>query len=100
MFAFYDVCLKKIILRLWLRPIGKGRSLSGLNIQLWPKVKIVPTVQHCQIIITGSQSSAAATIFYAEKLTLLCDNDKNNYRASFKRALAVIGTNSLSIPNW
>ena len=25
---------------------GQGRSLSGPNIRLWPKVKIAPTVQH------------------------------------------------------
>ena len=34
------------ILRLWLQPTAKGRSLSGPNIWLRPKVKIGPTVQH------------------------------------------------------
>ena len=28
---------------------AKGRSLSRLNIRLWPKVKIAPTVQHCNM---------------------------------------------------
>ena len=40
---FYDLFF---ILRLWLRPTAKGRSFSGPNIRLRPKVKIVPTVQH------------------------------------------------------
>ena len=34
------------ILRLRLRPTAKGRSFSGPNIRLRPKVKIAPTVQH------------------------------------------------------
>ena len=38
------------ILRLRLRPTAKGRSLSGPNIRLRPKVKIVPTVQHCNLL--------------------------------------------------
>ena len=36
------------ILRLRLRPMAKGRSLSGPNIRLQLKVKIAPTVQHCK----------------------------------------------------
>ena len=35
-----------LILRLRLRPTAEGRSLSGPNIRLRPKVKIRPTVQH------------------------------------------------------
>ena len=35
------------IFNLWLRPTAKGRSFSGPNIRLRPKVNIVPTVQHC-----------------------------------------------------
>ena len=33
-------------LRLWLRSTAEGRSFSGPNIWLRPKVKIAPTVQH------------------------------------------------------
>ena len=44
---FYDICFTFFILRLRLRPTTKGRSLSGPNIRLRPKVKIAPTVQHC-----------------------------------------------------
>ena len=40
MFEFF------LILRLRLRPMAKGRSLSGPNIRLRPKVKIAPRVQH------------------------------------------------------
>ena len=29
---------------------GYGRSFSGPNIRLRPKVKIVPTVQHCSFV--------------------------------------------------
>ena len=44
---FYDICYRVFfILRLRLRPTAKGRSFSGPNIRLRPKVKIVPTVQH------------------------------------------------------
>ena len=42
----YVLCF--FILRLRLRPTAKGRSLSGPNIRLRPKVKIAPTVQHCE----------------------------------------------------
>ena len=38
------------ILQLRLRPMAKGRSFTGLNIRLRPKVKIAPTVQHCTSI--------------------------------------------------
>ena len=44
---FYDIFFYIFfILRLWLQPTAKGRSLSGPNIRLRPKVKIKPTVQH------------------------------------------------------
>lgn len=38
--------LRFFILRLRLRPTAKGRTFSGPNIGLRPKVKIEPTVQH------------------------------------------------------
>ena len=40
---FNDICFTFFILQLWLRPMAKGRSLSGPNIRLRPKVKIAPT---------------------------------------------------------
>ena len=43
---FYAACFTILILRLRLRPTAKGRSFSGPNIRLRPKVKIAPTVQH------------------------------------------------------
>ena len=44
---FLDIFFMFFILRLRLRPTAEGRSLSGPNIRLRPKVKIAPTVQHC-----------------------------------------------------
>ena len=44
---FYDIFFYIFfILRLWLQPTAKGRSLSEPNIRLRPKVKIAPMVQH------------------------------------------------------
>ena len=43
---FYDTYFTFFIIRLRLRPTAKGRSFSGPNIRLRPKVKIEPTVQH------------------------------------------------------
>ena len=62
--TFYDICFTFFILRLWLRPTAEGRSLSGPNIRLRPKVKIAPTVQHCNSL-TGITSK-----FRLEKLML------------------------------
>ena len=45
---FYDICFTFFILRLRLRSTAEGRSFSGPNIRLRPKVKIAPTVQHWQ----------------------------------------------------
>ena len=45
--------LRFFILRLRLRPTAEGRSLSGPNIQLRPKVKIAPTVQHWFVYLHG-----------------------------------------------
>ena len=42
--------LQLFILRLRLRSTAEGRSFSWPNIWLRPKVKIVPTVQHCIIL--------------------------------------------------
>jgi hypothetical protein len=47
--TFITYVLRFFILRLRLRPMAVGRSLSGLNIRLQPKVKIAPTVQHWTI---------------------------------------------------
>ena len=46
---FYDIRFTFFILRLRLQPMAKGRSFSGPNVWLRPKVKIAPTVQHCYI---------------------------------------------------
>ena len=45
---FYNICFVFLILQLRLQPTAKGRSFLGPNIRLRPKVKIVPTVQHCK----------------------------------------------------
>jgi hypothetical protein len=45
--TFIPYVLLFFILRLRLRPMVEGQSLSGPNIRLRPKVKIAPTVQHC-----------------------------------------------------
>ena len=42
--------LQFFILRLWLRSMAEGRSFSGANIRLRPKMKIAPTVQHCYLV--------------------------------------------------
>ena len=42
----YDMFSFIFNLRLWLRPMAKGRSFSEPNIRLRPKMKIAPTVQH------------------------------------------------------
>ena len=45
----YDICIENfLILRLRLQSTAEGRSLSGPNIWLRPKVKNVATVQHCK----------------------------------------------------
>ena len=44
--TFITFVLKILILRL--RPTTEGQSLTGLNIQLRPKVKITTMVQHWQ----------------------------------------------------
>ena len=56
----YVLCF--FILRLRLRPTAEGRSLSGPNIRLRPKVKIVPTVQHCFPISNHLQPSPSSQI--------------------------------------
>ena len=43
---FYDIFLTFFYPTALARPTAEGRSLSGPNIRLRPKVKIAPTVQH------------------------------------------------------
>ena len=47
-----------LILRLRLRSTAEGRSFSGPNIRLRPKVKIVPTVQHCKSLLSTPSNVA------------------------------------------
>ena len=53
---FYDISFMGFsILRLRLQPTAKGRSLSGPNLRLRPKVQIGPTVQHCTFDFTSER---------------------------------------------
>ena len=45
--TFITYVLKNLILQI--RPTTEGQNLTGVNIQLWPKVKITATVQHSEM---------------------------------------------------
>ena len=63
MIALMTYVLQLFILRLRLRSTAKGRSFSGPNIRLWPKVKIVPTVQHWTKVQVFQEGKKCGAIF-------------------------------------
>ena len=66
--TFITYVLGFFILRLRLRPTAKGRSLSGPNIRLRPKVKIAPMVQHCKFFL---QKILGNTQVQSQKMVIL-----------------------------
>ena len=54
--TFMTHILQFFILRLLLRSMAEGRSFSGPNIWLRPKVKIAPTVQHWLFYMSAENS--------------------------------------------
>ena len=73
--------LQFFILRLRLQPMVEGRSLSGPNIWLRPKVKIVPTVQHCSTSAPTTTTVGPTTTTEVGPGMNLCDPlmKKNGY---------------------